>query len=752
MALTVSTGVVLDPDTPELRDAARTVVAGMRVRTALPLPFREPDDARPGDVRVRLTGGTPDVTGLGLTPTRPGRWSEAYALRVTREGALLEAEAVPGVLEGLRTLDQLDDGTRRVPAVSIDDAPRFSYRGVHLDVARHYFPVEFVLRYVDLLARYKLNTFHWHLTDDQGWRIEIRRYPRLTRVGGFRKQTLVGRAGRSDTYDGVSYGGYYTQAEIRRVVAYAAQRGITVIPEIEMPGHARAALAAYPELACTPGPFTVATTWGVFPEIFCPSEVTFRFLENVLDEVMELFPSEYIHIGGDEAPKAAWEASPLAQEVMRREGLADEAELQSWFVRRIEGYLRDHGRRLVGWDEILEGGLAPQATVMSWRGEAGGIEAARQGHDVIMTPNPVAYLDHYQGDPEHEPLAIGGYTPLEEVYAWEPVPAELTGDETRHVLGAQGNMWTEYMASGSHVEYMLFPRLLALSEVLWSPRDSRDLEGFRARVSGPLAWLGAHGVDFRIPEPVGLGGASDAPPAQSGVTTRLVLGERIRLAPRSLVRGGRVLVTLDGSEPDTSTAPWRGAREVAIPADGLTVTGRVLLPDGRLGPVRAVHLRTAELRPASPDPGGLTPGLRWQAVAAEGVESVDELADGPPLASGTTGRVAVPEGLPNDAPFGVRYTGWIRVPDDGIYTFHVTSDDGSALRVDDEVVVDNDGPHGAQERTGQVALQAGLHRLSLLYFQAGGGLALELSVTPPGGARTDPSGWLLSTGAGGARP
>lgn len=432
---------------------------------------------------------------------------EAYRLDVSPRRVRLSAPAFAGIAHGLETLRQLlppsmerDGGAAApltLPAVRIEDAPRFRYRGMHLDVGRHFFPVDFIKRYIDLLALYKFNTFHWHLTEDQGWRLEIRKYPRLTSAGAWRRETVVDR--NLDPYigDGRPYGGFYTQDEVRDVVKYAAERGITVIPEIEMPGHSLAALTAYPELACTEGPFEVGTRWGVFDDIYCPSERTFEFLQDVLTEVMELFPSRYIHIGGDEAPKRRWRESPLAQEVIRREGLADEAELQSWFIRRIERFLAGHGRRLIGWDEILEGGLAPDATVMSWRGMEGGIEAARQGHDVIMTPTSHAYLDYYQGPRASEPLAIGGFTPLDKVYAFEPVPPELTAEEAKHVLGAQGNVWTEYMKTSDHVEYMVLPRMLALSEVVWSPREARDYARFLSRLAPQLARLDALGVRYR---------------------------------------------------------------------------------------------------------------------------------------------------------------------------------------------------------------------------------------------------------------
>ncbi len=445
----------------------------------------------------RHTGGVR----LTIVSTFPDTSREAYTLVSDSDGVRITARGHAGIFYGLQTLRQLvhsdSAGGWTIPAVRIEDAPRFAYRGMHLDVARHFFSVAFVERYIDLLARYKLNTFHWHLTDDQGWRIEIARYPRLTSVGAPRAETIVDK--HFDPYegDGVPYGGYYTQAEIRDVVAYAAARYVTIVPEIEMPGHARAALAAYPNLACTPGPFTVATRWGVFDDIFCPTEHTFEFLENVLTEVMDLFPGTYIHVGGDEVPKRRWRESAAAQAVIRREGLKNEQQLQSYFMRRIERFLNAHGRRLIGWDEILEGGLPPEATVMSWRGTAGGIAAARAGHDVIMTPSNSMYFDHYQGQPATEPLAIGGYTPLDSVYAFEPVPGSLTPAQARHILGAQANLWTEYIATEAHAEYMLFPRLLALAEVDWTPRGARDWESFQARLPAQLEMLGRAGVTYR---------------------------------------------------------------------------------------------------------------------------------------------------------------------------------------------------------------------------------------------------------------
>ena len=481
-----------DPADAELQHLADFWAQPVRAATGFDLPIAgETDDATSNVISLRLAEDAAEHP-------------EGYRLSVTSASVTLGARMPAGLFYGLQTLTQLlpvgDANAWSMPAVRIADAPRFAYRGMHLDVGRHFFPVAFIKKYIDLLAMYKMNTFHWHLTEDQGWRIEIKKYPRLTEVGAYRAETMLEKNFDPYVGDEQPHGGFYTQDEVREVVAYARDRYIDVIPEIEMPGHATAALAAYPELACTDGPFDVPTTWGIKEDIYCPSEETFQFLEDVLTEVIGLFPGTYIHIGGDEVPKARWEDSAVAQRVIAREGLADEAELQSYFIRRIASFLRAHGRRLIGWDEILEGGLAPDATVMSWRGMDGGIEAARQGHDVIMTPTSHCYFDYYQADPEQEPLAIGGLTPLDTVYGFEPIPEALSPDEARHVLGAQGNVWTEYMATADDVEYMAFPRMLALSEVVWSPRDARSWDDFVRRLPPHLRRLDALGVNYRPPE------------------------------------------------------------------------------------------------------------------------------------------------------------------------------------------------------------------------------------------------------------
>jgi hexosaminidase len=681
--------------------------------------------------RARAAGGIH----LELDPAVAG--AEAYHLTVDARGAEVRASSAAGMFYGVQTLRQLAmDGVRetgrvmRVNAVRIEDSPRFGWRGLHLDMGRHFQPVAFVKRYIDLMALFKLNTFHWHLTEDQGWRIEIKRHPRLTEVGGCRAETMVARNFDPYVGDGIPHCGFYTQDEVRDVVAYAAARHITVVPEIEMPGHAVAALAAYPELACTPGPFAVRTTWGVDENILCPSERTFTVLEEVLTEVMALFPSRFIHIGGDEAPKDRWKASPLAQEVIKREGLKDEHELQSWFIRRVERFLNANGRRLIGWDEILEGGLAPQATVMSWRGTAGGIAAARAGHDVVMTPTDFLYFDYYQGDPRFEPLAIGGNLPLEKVYSYEPVPSQLTADQARHILGAQGNIWTEYLKTPAAVEYHAYPRALALAEITWSPREGRDWEGFLSRLPVALRLLDAHDVNYRLPHVSGL----DA--------DVLTLDETARVDLRTPIEGAQVRFTTDGSDPTPTSALYTQPFDITATAAGTRVTARAFTREGKASPPRAATFTRTTYREAERvDPAALAAGLRYEyregrAARARAVDSLPLTREG--VAPGVARR-----GDERPENYTLLLTGYVRVERDAMYTFALTSDDGSTMSVGDRVIVDNDGFHGAEEKMGMVALRAGLHPLTVRFFQAGGGAALSLRMRSGEGAWVPVQGAML---------
>ena len=454
---------------------------------------------------------------------------EGYRLEVQPRGVTVRAAEAAGLFYGVQTIRQLlppeifreapvPGIDWRMPAVSIEDQPRFAWRGSHLDVGRHFMPKEYVKKHIDLMALHKLNTFHWHLTEDQGWRLEIRKYPRLTEVGAWRKESLIGRqqAQRDTTqwrFDGQPHGGFYTQADAHEIVAYAKARFITLVPEIEMPGHALAAIAAYPELGITGEQLEVGKRWGVYSDILNAEPSTIAFMQDVLTEVLEIFPGPYIHVGGDEADKAKWRTSPRIAARIRELNLKDEHELQSWFIRQMDTFLAARGRRLIGWDEILEGGLAPNAAVMSWRGTEGGIAAARAGHDVVMAPTSHTYLDFYQSrDTQREPIAIGGFLPLERVYSFDPMPAALEPQFAKHVLGGQAQLWTEYMKDPKKVEYMAFPRLTALAEAVWTPVARKDYADYRARLERHLARLAALDVNFRRPEPLTDSAVGATPP------------------------------------------------------------------------------------------------------------------------------------------------------------------------------------------------------------------------------------------------
>lgn len=474
--------------TKELREEANFL------RDALAALLPEPPMVLP----QRTVEGPVIALALGNDKALP---AEGYALSVTPERIDLHAADRAGLFHGIQTLIQLlppKGSETAIPCVTITDHPCFGWRGMHLDVCRHFFPVEFVKKYIDLLARYKMNRFHWHLTDDQGWRIEIKKHPKLTDVGAWRKGSQVGPYSRRE-YDSTAYGGFYTQNQIREVVAYAQARHITIVPEIEMPGHSMAALASYPHLGCTGGPYEVQKGWGVFEDVFCAgNDSTFAMLEGVLAEVIDLFPGEYIHIGGDESPKERWKVCPKCQARIKSNGLKDEHELQSYFIQRIEKFVNGKGRKIIGWDEILEGGLAPNAAVMSWRGTEGGVAAAKQKHYAVMSPGTHCYFDHYQGDPANEPLAIGGFTPLQKVYSYEPIPEELSAEEGKYILGAQANLWTEYILTTEHVEYMAIPRMLALAEVLWTPKEQRNEADFISRLEKEFPRLDELHVNYAL--------------------------------------------------------------------------------------------------------------------------------------------------------------------------------------------------------------------------------------------------------------
>lgn len=507
--------------------------------------------------------------------------AEGYALEVNPDNISIKAKGPKGVFYGVQTLLQMlppeimafthPETIKPIPSCQIVDSPRFAYRGMHLDVCRHIFPVEFIKKYIDLMALYKMNTLHWHLTDDQGWRIEIKKYPLLTQIGSMRKGTQIGKASRIDNQP---YGGFYTQQQAREIVKYAAERYITVIPEIEMPGHAIAALTAYPSLSCTGGPFEVRTEWGVSDDIFCAgNDSVFSFLEDVLTEVMDIFPSPYIHVGGDEAPHGRWKNCKLCQQRIADEGLKNEGELQSYFVKRIEKFLLSKGRHIIGWDEILEGGLAPEATVMSWRGMEGGIVAARQHHDVIMTPGEYCYLDHYQADPATEPLCIGGMTTLKKCYSFEPVPMELDPEEAKYILGPQGNVWTEYIPTAENAEYKAFPRAIALAEVGWTNPQNKDWENFYQRMQTQFKRLDALHVNYSK--------------GSYGVTISSFVDEKSGLCKFKLSTEapvGIIRYTTDGSIPTASSGIYK--TPIALLTTS-TLKAALFLANGESGPVNS---------------------------------------------------------------------------------------------------------------------------------------------------------------------
>ena len=426
---------------------------------------------------------------------------DEYDLKISENGIDIEASSETGFFYALQSLKQIIDASSSkhvsLPFCTIKDKPRFNYRGMHLDVCRHFFSVKEVKEYIDLLAYHKFNYFHWHLTEDQGWRIEILKYPKLQEISAYRKETLIGHYNdQPHEFDEKRYGGYYTQEEVKEIVAFANDRYITVIPEIEMPGHAQAVLAAYPELGCNGGPYEVLTKWGISENVFCPYEKTFKFLEDVIDEVVELFPGPYIHIGGDECPKITWKESEFCQNLINEKNLKDEHGLQSYFITRMEKYINSKGKQIIGWDEILEGGLAPNASVMSWRGESGGISAAEQGHNVVMSPTSNCYFDYYQSEDENEPLAIGGMLPLKKVYEYEPVPENLSKENHKYIMGAQGNLWTEYIPDFDQLMYMAYPRACAMAEVNWTAKENKDYDSFIARLDTHLKRLDKKGINY----------------------------------------------------------------------------------------------------------------------------------------------------------------------------------------------------------------------------------------------------------------
>lgn len=619
---------------------------------------------------------------------------EGYKMKVTQDLVEITASTAQGLFYGMQSFLQLlpaeiesltpvSGVNWSAQAVEIDDAPRFQYRGMMLDATRHFSSVADVKRHIDILAMFKINVLHWHLTDDQLWTVEIKKYPKLTEIGSNR---LEG--------EGTYHQGFYTQEDMKEVVAYASERFVEVIPEIEMPGHGLAALSGYPELSCTGGPFAIRNVWGVEADVFCAgNEDTFKFLEDVLTEIIPIFPSEYIHIGGDECPKDRWNVCPKCKARMKAEKLKDSHELQSYFVKRMEKFINSKGKKIIGWDEILEGGAAPNATIMSWRGEAGGIAAANAEHDVIMTPNTYVYLDYYQGSPAVEPMSIGGYLPLEKTYSFNPIPSDIAEDKAHHVIGAQGNVWAEYLYEPKSKEYMAYPRMLAVAEIGWSPQSKKDFADFSRRINNAYVRMDAYGVNYHIPLP-------------EGVESKYVAFLDSAKLEFTNGRSYPMVYTLDGTEPTASSKVYS---EPLTFTDNATVKIATLLQSGKLSEVMTYTVAKEQLAPA----------IDVQTTAGITKKVVDgHFLNRDAYSKAKFSEPEVIKEFSRFKEFAYKnpsvevYDGYFTVAEDGVYTI---ATDNVELYVDDQLVIDNDNKvsRNLTSKTTK-ALAAGKHKFRMV--------------------------------------
>ena len=641
---------------------------------------------------------------------------EGYTLEVTNQGATVTAKTAQGLFYGMQTFMQLlpaeIESAQKVsgiawqaPLVSVKDAPRFGYRGIHIDPCRHFMPIENMKKYIDVLSLFKINRIHWHLTDDQGWRIEIKKYPKLQEIASKRIEG-----------EGFEHGGYYTQEEIKEVVKYAADHFIEVIPELELPGHEMAAIAAYPELSCKGEPGTPRIIWGVEDIVMCPGkEDMFNFLEDVIDEMVPLFPSEYFHIGGDECPKISWKDCPKCQARIKAEGLtADknhtaEEKLQSYVIQRMEKYLETKGKKIISWDEILEGGLAPSATVMSWRGEEGGIAAALMDHNVIMTPGGNGmYLDAYQGDSKIEPVTIGGYTPLEKTYSYNPVPDTLASmGKGNYVLGVQGNTWAEYMYTEEIREYMIFPRIIAVAEIGWTNLDRKDYKDFERRIENAYVRLDEHNMGYHIPLPEQPNGSCDF----------VAFTDKASLEFKTS-RPVKMVYTLDGSEPTPASTAYTAPIEIT---ETTTLKIASVLPSGKMSRVRTIQVEKQALAPAK-EVEKTTPGLTMQVFDGMYLNVKDlEAAKVQPKETKTIkstfelrSQVKTSESMRGVKQYAAIATGYVNIPEDGVYYI---SSDLEEVWIDGKLLVNNGGEVKRFSRhDSSVALAKGLHEIKAVFL------------------------------------
>lgn len=683
---------------PEAKTVAEFFAAKMRTATGLNIQVAEK-----GNIQ------------LSVDPSLDVANDEGYTLDVTKDSAVVVAKTAQGLFYGMQSFLQLlpaeiespskvNGIAWQAPAVSIKDAPRFGYRGIMLDPCRHFMPVENVKKYLDVLSLFKMNRMHWHLTDDQGWRIEIKKYPKLTEI-----------ASKRIDGEGTEHSGYYTQEEIKEIVKYAADRFITVVPELELPGHEMAAIAAYPNLSCKGEQGTPRVIWGVEDIVMCPGkEDMFTFLQDVIDEMVPLFPSEYFHIGGDECPKISWKNCPLCQKRIKEEGLkADskhsaEERLQSYVIQRMEKYLATKGKKIIGWDEILEGGLAPSATVMSWRGEDGGIAAALMDHTVIMTPGGNGmYLDAYQGDSKIEPVTIGGYTLLEKTYSYDPIPDTLVAmGKSNYILGVQGNTWSEYMYDEAKRDYMVFPRILAVAEIGWTNLDRKDYKDFERRIENAYVRLDGHAINYHIPQP-------EQP---NGSCNFVAFTDKASLEFKT-TRPIKMVYTLDGSEPTPASTAYTAPIEIT---ETTTLKIASVLPSGKMSPIRTIQVEKQSLAPAK-EVAKTTPGLNMEVTdgmylnvkeleAAQKETKKSVIKDLKEIRS----VVKTSESMRGVNQYAAVATGYVNIPEDGVYFI---SSDLEEVWIDGKLLVNNGGEVKRFSRhDSSVALAKGLHEIKAVFL------------------------------------
>lgn len=649
---------------------------------------------------------------------------EAYKIEISKNKIAVSGQE-EGLFYAVQTLLQFlpNDSSKKeikLPCVIVRDQPRYGYRGLHLDVCRHFFSVDVIKDFIAQMSSYKLNTFHWHLTDDQGWRIEIKKYPKLTEIGSKRAQTLVGNKFERSPFffDGNPYGGFYTQEEIKDVVKFAEEHYVTIIPEIEMPGHASAAVTAYPNLACfTDRNYKVVESWGVFEDVFCAGkDETFTFLEDVLKEVMTLFPSNYIHVGGDECPKTRWKACPNCQKRIKDLGLKDEHELQSYFIKRIEKFLNANGRQIYGWDEILEGGLAPNAAVMSWRGESGGIHAAKLKHPVVMTPEGTVYFDYNQGYSPNEPLTVGRLSTLEKVYNYNPTPVDsLSVEEQKYIIGVQANLWSEYLTNEAKLNYMLYPRIFALAEIAWTEPQNKNYDHFiQNQLSYHLEKLEKQKRLYKIPT---LFGADET----------ALIAEKYILNLKPTIKNGKIFYTIDGYNPDETANLYQNPVKINIPKGEFRIIKTIQISEsGKRSSVNKIMVRNPDVKQAL----NIQPkknGLKYDYFTGKSFQQTQDLELVKPVNSGILeGKISAEKWKTKlERYIGLKFSGYIFIPETGNYTFSTLSDDGSTLFIDDELIVDNDKIHWANEAYGAVKLEKGLHKINISYFDLTGGTILN---------------------------